>query len=158
MAYATADDVASRLGRELEEGEILLVETRLGDAELLIKQQIPDLDARVADTIEWPDYEALVVMVEAEMILRLVRNPDGYSQESDGNYSYAIYQAVASGKLEIMDSEWELLGLKRSGMFVITPNLPATGWIEGAYDPANHYPPWWYDFPGPVGPYGPVPL
>ncbi len=158
MAYASADDVAARLGRELDEGETLLVNTRLGDAELLLRQEIPDLDDRVADPIEWPDYEALVIMVEAEMILRLVRNPDGYSQESDGNYSYAIYQAVASGKLEVTDEEWERLGVKRGGMFVITPNLPAASYLEGEYDATRHYPPWWYDFPGPVGPYGPVPL
>lgn len=158
MAYASADDVAARLGRELDEGETLLVNTRLGDAELLLKQRIPDLDDRVADTTEWPNYEELVIMIESEMILRLVRNPDGYSQESDGNYSYAIYQKVASGALEILDSEWLLLGVKGSGMFVIIPNLPSASWIEGEYDPSRHYPPWWYDFPGPVGPYGPVPL
>jgi len=128
MAYATAEDVAARLGRELEDGEVLLVDTRLGDAELLLKQRIPDLDEQVAAS---DDYEALVTMVESEMILRLVRNPDGYSQESDGNYSYAIYQAVASGKLEITADELRLLGYSSSGMFEITPVLPTPWTTEG---------------------------
>lgn len=124
MAYATAEDVQARYEQDLDDRLTALVTTRLGDAELLIKRRIPDLDDRVllnsGDDL-FIDVE-IVKLVEAEMVLRLIRNPEGYSQESDGNYSYAIYQAVASGKLEVSDDEWALLGIG-AGMWVLAPSL-----------------------------------
>jgi hypothetical protein len=134
-AYASAQDVEVRLGRGLESSETLMVETRLADAERMLKRRIPDLPSMAAND---EDFRAEVIRVEAEMILRLVKNPDGYSQESDGNYSYAIYQAVASGKLEVTDDEWESLGVKGGGMFTITPVVeappffdPVAAWLKG---------------------------
>jgi hypothetical protein len=145
MALATKEDVAARLGRELDDAAlILLVETRLNDAERMLKRRITDLlDKALADA----DYEAEVIRVESDMVLRLVRNPDGYSQESDGNYSYAIYQRVASGVLEVLDEEWEALGLTGGGMFVIKPYIYDSPWsTEGAYDATKPWPPpWWED-------------
>lgn len=148
MAYATVQDVQDRYNEPLDEATTLVVTTRLADAELLLRNRIPDLDERVADPIEWPNYLELVVMIEAEMVLRLIRNPEGYSQESDGNYSYAIYQAVASGRLEVLDSEWDLLSPPGpTGMFVITPDIGYAGLVEGAYDPSKGWPPpWWEDW------------
>lgn len=108
MSYATPADIIGRF-RELDENETSIVTTRLGDAEILIKSRIPDLDAQVlAGTID----EQTVVMVEADMVLRLIRNPDGYMQESDGNYSYMISNQVASGKLTVEAHEWALLGIR----------------------------------------------
>jgi Gp19/Gp15/Gp42-like protein len=140
MALATADDVAARLGRELDEGETLLVTTRLDDAERMLKKKITDLLERATED---DDYRKDVVQVESEMVLRLVRNPDGFSQESDGNYSYAIYQQVASGRLEVYPDEWELLDAPGSGMFIIEPVLPGSWCREGAYDWSKGPPPWW---------------
>jgi hypothetical protein len=145
VALAQADDVAVRLGRELDASETLLVETRLNDAERMLKRRIDDLLSQAATDADFHDE---VVRVESEMILRLVKNPDGYSQESDGNYSYAIYQAVASGKLEVTQDEWESLGVKGGGMFTIQPVLPEAFVLEGAVDPSKGMPPWWWDFGG----------
>lgn len=142
MAYAQPSAVADRLGRELDASETTIVNTRLGDAELLIRSRVKDLDARVAAD---PVYELIVVMVEADMVLRLIKNPDGYTQETDGNYSYMISSAVASGRLEIRDDEWALLGVT-AGMFVISPYLAAPGLAEGELDPYKGLPPWAYDF------------
>lgn len=119
MAYATHEDVQSRYEQDLDERLQAIVDVRLGDAERLIRNKMKDLDDQItANTL---DVE-LVKQVEAEMVLRLIRNPEGYSQESDGNYSYAIYQQVASGRLEVMDDEWDLLGLG-SGMWILAPSL-----------------------------------
>lgn len=128
MALASVEDVVARLGKPLDdEGLELLVETRLGDAERILIKRIPDLLDRATDD---PDgFAKDVIRVEAEMVLRLVRNPDGYSQESDGNYSYAIYQQVASGKLEVFPDEWDLLGVAAGGMMEIMPTLP-TPWTS----------------------------
>jgi hypothetical protein len=119
MAYATPEDVADRLGRDLDEQESRIVEARLGDAELKLRNRIPDLDSRVAASA---DYEATVIMVEAEMILRLVKNPDGFAEETDGNYSYRLSSQVASGRLEVLDEEWAELGVRR-GAFTLHPTF-----------------------------------
>lgn len=81
MAYATASDVEDRLGRELDSSETQIVNTRLDDVERLIKARIKDLDDLV-DAGE-PD-EDLVVQIEAEAVLRLIRNPEGLTSETDG--------------------------------------------------------------------------
>lgn len=122
MAYATPEDVEVRFMRPLDEDEKRVVAARLEDAELLLRSRIPDLDEKVtAGVLD----QALVVMVEAEMVLRLIRNPDGLVQETDGSYSYSTSQKVASGLLEVLPREWVLLGV-RSGVYIIdpTPKMP----------------------------------
>lgn len=119
MAYATPQDVEVRLGRTLEEAEAASVAQRLEDAELLIRTRITDLDSKVAAGTILAD---AVVLVECEMVLRLIRNPEGYTQESDGNYSYSINAEVSSGKLSILGNEWSLLGI-RGGVYTIAPYL-----------------------------------
>lgn len=119
MAYAVPADVEARLGRPLEPDEVAMVQIRLDDVERIIKSRIPDLDAQIiAGTID----ESVVVMIEAEAVLRLIRNPEGYTAETDGNYSYQISASVASGRLEILPDEWALLGWRR-GAFVIAASL-----------------------------------
>ncbi|MFL1441823.1 Gp19/Gp15/Gp42 family protein [Nocardiopsis protaetiae] len=122
MAYATVEDVQARLNRPLTDEEEGMAETLLGDVEAILRSRIPDLDERA----ENPDYLALVVQVEANAVLRVIRNPDGFRQETDGNYSYTVSAAVASGHLFVMDSEWALLGVTK-GAFTITPHLRAPG-------------------------------
>lgn len=119
MAYAQASDVEARLGRTLDASETTIVNIRLNDVELLIRNKIPDLDTQISEgTI---DVE-VVIMIESESVLRLLRNPDGYTAETDGNYSYQISVRVASGRLDILPEEWALLGFK-SGAFTIRPDL-----------------------------------
>jgi hypothetical protein len=54
-------------------------------------------------------------------VLRLVRNPEGYLSETDGNYSYQMQRELASGRLSILPEEWEMLGLRRNGMSILIP-------------------------------------
>lgn len=119
MAYAIVSDVEARLGRTLDPSESQIVTTRLNDVELMIRHRIPDLDTKVSLGVIDP---AMVVMVECDAILRLVRNPEGYTAETDGNYSYQISVEVASGRLDILSGEWALLGI-RNGAFTIRPSL-----------------------------------
>ncbi|AHY27080.1 head-to-tail adaptor [Mycobacterium phage Phantastic] len=120
MAIATATDVENRWVRELSEEETTLVNTRLEDAERMIKRRIKDLDAKIANGDIDPED---VKQVEADMVLRLLRNPEGFTQETDGNYTYMLHQQLASGKLEVTDDEWETLGIRRRGMFVLYPQI-----------------------------------
>lgn len=117
MAYATDADVAVRWARTLTPEEIALVNARLGDIERRIKRRVPDLAEKVVDgTVDIED----VIQVEADAVLRLVRNPEGYIQESDGDYSYMLSSEAASGKLRVLDDEWEMLGYRRKRVFMIS--------------------------------------
>lgn len=99
--------------------ETTLVETRLADVERMILRRITDLDAQVdSGDINEDD----VIQVEAEAVLRLVRNPDGLISETDGNYTYMLSQAMASGRLEIRPEEWAALGYRRK-VFTFGPDL-----------------------------------
>lgn len=119
MTYAQAADVSARLGRELTPEETNLVTTRLADAERMLSRKV-DLAAGIAaGTLD----EADVVQVESEMVLRLVRNPEGVVSETDGTYTYMLSQRVASGKLEVLPEEWAILGVRSSGPFVLYPSF-----------------------------------
>ena len=143
MAYAAASDVQTRLGRPLTEDETAMTNIRLADAERMILRRIPDL----ADKITAGDVdEADVIQVESDAAIRILKNPDGYTSETDGTYSYRINWDVASGKLEISDAEWRTLGVKASGMFVYAPRIrtpfDSSYWlplIDPMYDiPGSH--------------------
>lgn len=138
MAYATAADVEGRLvGRTLDVDEAAIVETRLDDVEALIQARIPDLDDKITSgTLN----QRLVVMVEAEAVLRLIRNPEGMTQETDGNYSYSIDAKVASGRLSILPEEWTLLGFRRS-VVLLSPQISMPTWDDVNYNPNGDFEP-----------------
>lgn len=120
MAIASAQDVQDRWVSELSDDETRLVNARLEDVERMIRKRIPDLDAKVSDgDIDVDD----VKQVEADAVLRLLRNPEGYLQENDGQYSYMLARDLASGKVEILPEEWELLGIRRTQMFQLVPTF-----------------------------------
>ena len=121
MAYATFEDVEVRFFRELAPEERPLVEARLEDAERKIRARIPDLDDRAALD---PNFLATVVAVTADAVIRLVRNPEGYVQETDGNYTYMLAQEGAAGVLTILPEEWADLGVrKKVSVFHVAPRL-----------------------------------
>ena len=99
MAYATVEDVQTRLGRELSPEETQMVLALLEDVEAMIRQRIPDLDEKIEDG---KIQERIVVMVEVNAVLRVLRNPDAFLSETDGNYSYTRSSDGASGYLEIL--------------------------------------------------------
>lgn len=121
MAYADATDVITRWGKAVDSVEdeiVALIEVRLADVERMIKRRIPDLAAQItATTIDVED----VKQVEADAVLRLARNPDGYLSESDGNYTYMLRQDLSTGSVEVTPEEWETLGVVRSRMSILVP-------------------------------------
>ena len=119
MAYASASDVVVRWGKSEVDDELQAqINVRLEDVERMIGRRV-DIDAGITlGTFLEED----VIQIEADAVLRLVRNPDGYLSETDGEYTYMLRQDLASGKLEILPEEWEILGVSFDGMFIITPN------------------------------------
>lgn len=120
MAYAATTDVTVRWARTPSPEEEALIGVRLEDVERLIRRRVPTLDAKISSgAVDVKD----VIQVESESVLRLVRNPEGYLSESDGNYTYMLRSDLASGRLEILPEEWEVLGVTRSRMAVLTPTF-----------------------------------
>lgn len=72
MTYASAADVTTPWAKEPEPEVISLIERRLEQVERMIKRRIPDLAVRItAGDIDGAD----VVDIEADAVLRVVRNP-----------------------------------------------------------------------------------
>lgn len=121
--YATATDVTDRLGKPADTDLTTLINTRLGDVERMIRREFTragkDFDALVTST----DLDvADVIQVEADAVLRLARNPEGFFSETDGNYTYQFRQDLSTGVVEVLPTEWDTLGVTFTGMFVIVPN------------------------------------
>lgn len=122
MSYATFEDVEVRFFRDLLPEERALVEARLGDAEGKIRSRISNLDQKI---LENPDYLNTVVRVCVDAVIRLIRNPEGFVQETDGNYTYMLSQHSAEGRLTILTEEWQDLGIRKSvGVVHTIPLLP----------------------------------
>jgi len=110
MSLATFEDVQDRYYRELTPEDRRLVETRLKDAEEKIRLTIQDLDYQIEQN---PALADTVIRVTSDAVIRLIQNPEGYTSESDGNYSYELQRDLARGKLSITDEEWADLGIRK---------------------------------------------
>lgn len=122
MTFATVADVSTRLGRPISDpAEVLQVEAWLGDVEGLIL-------ARIADLVERADagrpLVATVVMIEANAVIRKIRNPEGKKNERIDDYSYGLSDDAARGDIFLSDDEWDLLlPSSGSGAFSTRPGF-----------------------------------
>lgn len=131
--FATVADVAARWGQTPSDADAALIAIRLADAERMILRRIPDLHDLVRKgEIATED----VVQVEADAVLRLIRNPEGFISETDGDYSYQMSKELAAGRLTILDDEWDMLGYRRARMSILVadPVVPV--------DPFEREPGW----------------
>lgn len=148
MTYAQVQDVAIDFDGDLsDDATVDKVSTLLERAEARIKQEYRDLDARMADgRTSLP----LVVQVECEMVVSVLRNPGGYTSSSTSNtsgpYSESISgtlsTAAASGLLRLTRAHRELLG-DRAGA---ASTAPGVGHPPRPYGYVRHpyqfVPPW----------------
>lgn len=132
MSYANVTDVQVRLGRPItSSAEIAQVTAWLTDVEALIKVRIPDLDQRV---VTGQIDESIVSLVEAQVVVRKVKNPDGKQNERIDDYSYGLNTDAARGDLFLTDEEWALLlPVSATGAFTIRP----------FGEPSSRGPQWW---------------
>lgn len=100
--YVTAQDVAARYDGQLPAGE--WVATLVNDAEQVIRDEVPGLDARVADGRVSVDTLKRVV---AAMVLDVVRNPAGFTSQTAGefSYSYGGGKTPAGGRLQLSGAD-----------------------------------------------------
>ncbi|KDN84380.1 hypothetical protein [Kitasatospora cheerisanensis] len=109
------------------------IEALIVQAEAYLFGLHPDVLARVAaGTLaqETVDY------VEASMVARIARNPEGLRMEMDGDYQYQLAAAAASGYLTLLPDEERML-TRGKGAFTITPYNPRATTVVGG-DPS-----WW---------------
>ncbi len=121
MTYASVTDVSKRLGRPITVStEVDQVEAWLEDIESLILARIPNLATHITEG--WPTTET-VAMIEANAVIRKVKNPDGYTSETIDDYTYRFNDSARKGDLFLTAEEWALLLPSRStgGAWTITP-------------------------------------
>ncbi|KDN83470.1 hypothetical protein [Kitasatospora cheerisanensis] len=86
-------------------------------AETYLLALYPDIPARItAGTLA----QTTVDFVEASMVARIARNPEGLRMEMDGDYQYQLAAAAASGYLTLLPAEETML-TRGQGAFTITP-------------------------------------
>ncbi len=121
MTYANDSDVEVRLGRTLTEPERLQVVAWLDDIEGTIKSRIPTLDDLVtAGSLS----DAVVRKVEAQAVIRVLRNPDGKLTERIDDYSWTRDSSTSTGQLCLTDEEWDELTPSASyEAFTIRPSF-----------------------------------
>lgn len=141
---AEVADVANRW-RPLSDAEKIVAATRLEDAWRIVLNRFPDIETRMAayDPSGDPPVTDLdpqvVIGVLADMVLRVLKNPEGKRQESIDDYSYLRDNALSAGELYLSDNEIDRLGGPgaTSNAFTIHPyGVPgyattAPDWWEG---------------------------
>lgn len=103
---ATITDLKERSFRPLTEQEEQVGSVMLDDAWNLILTHRPHVADRVSDA----SFRNLVVQVQCAMVLRVIKNPEGYLSEQIDDYQYRRDSAVSTGALYVSDAELALLG------------------------------------------------
>jgi hypothetical protein len=125
--YAGVEDVRSAWNRPVPESRVPYVQDKLDRAHRLLRRRAPGLDARVAGGQLAPEDVGDVIV---RMVIRVLRNPEGYRTETDGDYSYGRDTRSASGELTVTDEDLEELGYGKSSTYAVssTDTVLATAW------------------------------
>ncbi|CRK59071.1 predicted 14.0Kd protein [Alloactinosynnema sp. L-07] len=115
--YADVSDVQQARGQEIPESQQDWVQGRVDAAHRRLRSAAPGLDARAAAGALDPD---LVKDVIVEMVLRVLRNPEGLLRENDGDYGYGRSERVGSGVLEVTAADLEVLGYAGASTYSVT--------------------------------------
>ena len=131
ISPATVTDVESRSLRTLSAVELAWAEIALEDAFTQIVQQVPLVDDRLSATPVDEKFKRLVVQVQAAMVLRVLKNPDGVLETSIDDYRRRLDSAISSGALYLTDAERQMLSQRAddatsSNAFSIRPWAAAT--------------------------------
>jgi hypothetical protein len=111
--YADVDDVRARWEGDIPQGSPLeeRVQVRLDDAEAMLEHRAGPLAERIT---AGRTTDRLVMVVLCNMVLRLLRNAQGVSQETAGPFSRSFDAAVAAGKLYLTKDDRRDLGMRGS--------------------------------------------
>jgi hypothetical protein len=159
MAYVVVSDIEDRF-RPLSPDEVPQAQALLDDAWAIINAQIPLLASTIASQPTAP--LGVLRAVLCNMVIRVLRNPNGVKQWAVDDYSETRDSSVSAGSLYLSTDEMALitqsLGNRRRGAFSITPAGDTDPRTEGAeygfpygYERGGYYGSTWPDqaeFPG----------
>ena len=113
--YASVDDVRLRYEAPIPEAQIEFVEQKLNDAEMILASRIGDIAAQItAATIS----VTAVRFVLCNMVMRVLRNPQGMRTQMAGPFSYTADREIAAGRLYVSREDFRLLGRHASAASV----------------------------------------
>lgn len=112
-------------GRTLTDPERVATQVWLDRATAEVRRRVKTVDDRIADgTLD----STLVAGVVVDMVLRVLRNPDGKVSESIDDYTFRRADSLAAGALYMTDGEMSLLSPAKSRASSI--KLYAATWCE----------------------------
>lgn len=116
MSYVTVPEIAARIGRALTDLEAAQVNAWIEDLDALVYQRMPDLDDRIA---RGEPNVAVVRLVYAQAIRRILLNPKGLRQYTESIDDYSVTEtvdsALSSSALYLTDDEWAMLSPASAG-------------------------------------------
>jgi len=100
--FADASTVELAWNQSVPDGSILHVEYLIDKAERLVRAAVPNLSALLlAGPLTADDVSDVV----CDMVLRVLKNPQGYKYEAAGDYSVQRDVGVAGGLLALLPAE-----------------------------------------------------
>lgn len=115
MAITTFADVDEFVKRDIPASDQTWVEAKIDEAESLLETYVGDLDDWIAANPT--KRESRIIKVVCRMVDRVIKNPDGLSTETDGDYAYGRPVGLASGEVYATRTDLRLLGLSRRRKF-----------------------------------------
>lgn len=120
--YATVDDVVAEYDGTIGDDQIDYVERKLTSAELVVKSVAGDIGARIGSGAT--SFEA-VKLVLCNMVIRVLRNPDGVRTQTVGPFSVSVDPSTSQAQLVVTREDRQLLGLKARSRGTVTLDDPA---------------------------------
>ncbi len=130
--FAAVGDVRAQLG-DMTSAQESLAAWLIRAASTMLRSNLPQIDSQIAAGLVSPDMAALVV---TNMVLRVMRNPNGLRAETTGPFSRTYDTTVAAGLLVLTDYDLSMVtpaeptpdGLASLGIGTIrvTPGLAPT--------------------------------
>lgn len=126
--YASSSDVGAKwAGYDTAQHQVR-ADVLIGEAETLIQDRIPDLALRISNGVI---STKTVNHVVTSMVIRVLRNPEGYRSESDGDYNYAYAPgAYTPGEVGLTVSDLSRLRGSRGGVTVGPGDDVALGGVD----------------------------
>jgi hypothetical protein len=139
MTVATAVDVQTRLGRDLNTAEEAQVTAYLEDAESAILSKLPDAVTKAGtDAV----YAKNLKSVEISITLRAARLTDAVQAAYPNTEDWQTQPGYSRANVTVLDSEWRKLGLRWYSSFNLGPDptVIPPGWYPDMNPCAG---PWW---------------
>lgn len=112
-SITTFNDVKAAQKRPLPDEDKAWVETLIRHAEAILSLKRGDIEDWVAEQNS-DKRRAAVRQAVTNMVGRVIKNPDGFATETDGDYGYGRVKELATGELYATSTDLQLIGL-RSG-------------------------------------------